>query len=492
MALRLRASALAVIFCSISALHAQEPSLNRISESGRNTTVSRSVAVPSSSARKSKGTKAATSRAAGTITPLGSVKTASPAESFALNGNLAYVCDDNEVSVIDITNPANPVISGTALASLIQNSGLIFCAVQRNTLTVFADQASSVFGNSPGFVAFSLINPTQPQLIKATAIDKRYFEPPVYIGNMAFVSTSALTFNGSGGPWVGQYGDLLAVDLTDFNQPSVRGTLAQPQIDAVYGGGTVVLGATQADAAILYVGGSTSTLAANGGVARLQVVDVSNPTAMKVIGQELIPGAVLMTAPLIQGTVAVGVGNDGGYVGTQNANPNMKGNVVVTTFDVSDRRAPVTLSITKTAYQVGAGGGATRIGNFLFAFAGVVDASNNPVLLIVDVSNPSAPVIQTMPIPQPFTSMQAVGATLYATLGSGGFATYTIPGIGTGPATVCPVSADVMLVLDKGMSMPPQTFLDAKAALRSFINSLRQPADQDGVVSFTNFANLGL
>src|SRR5258708_29298662 len=39
---------------------------------------------------------------------LGSTATASPAESFALNGSLAYVCDDNEISVIDVSTPASP------------------------------------------------------------------------------------------------------------------------------------------------------------------------------------------------------------------------------------------------------------------------------------------------------------------------------------------------------------------------------------------------
>src|SRR4029077_15670177 len=43
-------------------------------------------------------------REAVSVTLLGSVVPPPPAESFALSGSLAYTCDDNEISVIDISN----------------------------------------------------------------------------------------------------------------------------------------------------------------------------------------------------------------------------------------------------------------------------------------------------------------------------------------------------------------------------------------------------
>src|SRR5712664_2317584 len=67
-------------------------------------------------------------RETASVTLLGSVLTSSPAQSFALNGALAYTCDNNEISVVDISNPLNLRIVGTATASLIQNSGDIHCA----------------------------------------------------------------------------------------------------------------------------------------------------------------------------------------------------------------------------------------------------------------------------------------------------------------------------------------------------------------------------
>src|SRR5262249_51032799 len=90
------------------------------------------------------------------VSLLGSIATPSSANSFALSGNYAYVCDDNEIAVVNIANPALMQILGTASSPIIQNSGAIHCAVERNTLAVFTDQTGTNAGNTPGFVAFSL------------------------------------------------------------------------------------------------------------------------------------------------------------------------------------------------------------------------------------------------------------------------------------------------------------------------------------------------
>ena len=414
--------------------------------------------------------------------------TASAAESFALNGTLAYVCDNNEISVIDVSNPQSPQIVATAASGLFQNSALTFCGILRGELSVFSDQANTGTGDTPGYSAFDLSNPLQPTLTAATEINKRFFGGAVYIGNLAFVPTEANTF--VVGSWDGSLGDLLAIDLTNFSAPTLLGTLERPQIDPVYGGPTPVNGVTQADTSLIYLGGATSTGGANNGVGRLQVVDVSNPTAMQVVTQLAIPGSLLFYAPVIQGTVAVGIGNTGGFVGNYNANPGAHGNIVVTVFDVTDRRSPAIVSLNTTSYTVGYGGGAAQIGPSLFAFAGVQDSGGNQVMLVVDATNPAAPVFTSYPIPSPFTSMLAVGQTLYATLGTGGFGIYSIPGISSGPAAVCPVSIDTVLVIDRGANITSQSFQVTQTALNTFLNSLQMPPDQAGVVTFTNTAVL--
>jgi hypothetical protein len=452
--------------------------------SGRNSTV------PAGS-KPHRLTLATTPPSGPPVTLLGSVPTASAAESFALNGNYAYVCDNNEVTVVNVANPASLSVAGTALSSLFQNAGLTYCAVQHGTLTVFSVQQNSQIGNNPGFSAFSLTNPLQPQLVAATPIVKHFFGQPVYIGNDAFVPTNETTYFDGG--LDGQYGDLLAVDLTDFSAPNLVATLEQPQLTVSTSGETSgpnsVFSATQADTSLLYIGATTSTGNANNGAGILQTVDVANPTQMKIVSQLTIPNTVHFFAPLVQGAVAVGIGDTGGYLGQFGVAPQDKGNIVVAVFDVTDHRFPVLLSATVTNYSVGLGGGATLIGNNLFAFAGVVDVNGNPVLLVVDATNPKAPIFQSSYIAQPFTSMQAVGTTLFATLGSGGFAAYSIPGGPSSPA-LCPASIDAMLVIDQGANITPQGFLNAKAAMNTFIDSLHLSPDQIGVVEFASSALL--
>jgi hypothetical protein len=328
-----------------------------------------------------------------------------------------------------------------------------------------------------------LSNPNQPTLIAGTPIDKRFFATPLYLGNYAFVPTNAITY--FFGSWDSQYGDLLAIDLTNFSNPVLVGTLEQPQLDPVYGGAYTVSGVSQASGSLLYLGGSSSTGATNNGVGWLQTIDASNPAAMQTVGQVVVTGTKQFGAPLLQGTVAVGIGNTGGY--SNNGGPSF-GNIVVATFDITDPRQTQILSITPTSYMVGTGSGATQIGVNLFAFAGVMDSNNNQVLLIVDTTNPAAPVVESIPLAQPFTSMRAVGTTLYATLGSSGFAAYSIPGVTNTPASSCPSYIDAMLVMDRGANIPSQAFSSAEAALESFIGLLQFPSDQVGVASFATSA----
>src|SRR6185369_14858884 len=148
---------------------------------------------------------------------LGSAQTPSPAESLAINGNLAYVCDDNEVSVIDITNPSAPTLLTTALSGSIKNSGNIHCAVVQNSLVTFSDAVNSVVNGSPAITTFSLTTPSAPQLIAGTSFNRRFFDEPSYVGNVAFVPTGLYQY--SAGTLGAAFGQLFAADLSNLSSP---------------------------------------------------------------------------------------------------------------------------------------------------------------------------------------------------------------------------------------------------------------------------------
>ena len=444
--------------------------------------------VPKGKPPKSKSAAVSPKATEPSVTLLGSVATPSPAQSVAIQGNYAYVCNQNQISVVDITNASSPTIVGTATSPGIQESAILYCSIQSNTLMVFADQANTQVPNSvgPHIVSFNLTNPAAPVQIAATPMNKRFFEQPLYIGPRAYVPIASESYF-LGYQWDGQTGDLIAVDISNPAAPAKLGELVRPG-NPIYGGDTSVFGATQAGTTLVYIGGSTSKYGANDGLGRLQVVDISDPAAMKVVAQRLIPGTIHLHAPLIQGTVGVAFGNDGGYVGNIDANPFTKGKIVISTLDVSNRREPTVLTTTATAYKVGVGGGSARIGSGIFAFGGVADASDNPVVLVVDATNPLSPIIQGLAIPQAVTSLAAIGDKLYATHGAGGFSIYSIPGTDGGPT--CPVSIDTAFVMDRSAGLENNLFVQTKTAMKSFIDNLHLPEDHGAVISFTNSASV--
>ncbi len=361
---------------------------------------------------------------------LGNVATASPGESLAVNGTLAYVCDDNEISVTDVTDPAHPVLLGTAASTSLKNDGLVHCSIRSGKLVAFADANSSLVGNNPVFLYFDLSNPTEPSFVHATSISKRFFAEPVYIGNTAFVPTTAVFFFPGDGI-IDQRGDLVAVDLTDLNNPLVLGTLeqGQPNFDATFGGHHPVFGAAMLDSQTLLVGttsasGGGSTL--NTGVGQLLVVDVSNPAAMSIVQTVNVPGTVHLYKPIIQGNLAIAIGAAGGYHVPCCAPDN--GPIVAATFDITDPRNPVLLATLTTDLNPAAGGGLAAIGNNLFLFAGIQNSTNQLVLLEVDTTDPGNPAIQTFSIPTQVNRMVPVGTVLY-TVGPNGLTTYSIPGV---------------------------------------------------------------
>ena len=202
---------------------------------------------------------------------LGAVQTPSSAHSIAVNGNLAYLCDDSEVSIVDITNPSNPVFLGTALSNSIANDGYAFCAIQHNSLVGFVDAVNSVIGDNPSFVAFDLTNPTQPQLIAGTNVNERFFSnTPAYVGNTALISTFIYTYYWGG--WSVQAGNIAAVDISDFTNPNVVGTLS----------GNPVMGVTAFDQNTVFAGSTTST-GTTDRIGKLMVVNISNPAALSEI-----------------------------------------------------------------------------------------------------------------------------------------------------------------------------------------------------------------
>lgn len=121
-----------------------------------------------------------------TIPLVGSVSTASPAETIGINGNTVYTCDDNEISIIDVTQPSKPALLGT-LGSPTSTANT-FCDVQRGDLVQMLNTST------PAFRVYDLSNQASPNLTASTAVNKQFFGAPYFQGNTAFFGTNVIVF----------------------------------------------------------------------------------------------------------------------------------------------------------------------------------------------------------------------------------------------------------------------------------------------------------
>jgi hypothetical protein len=315
--------------------------------------------------------------------------------------------------VFDVTSTANPIFLAAALSSDIKNSGVARCAVQNRAggpvLLAFVDSAATWIGNNPAFVAFSLQNPAQPQLIAGTGVPKRFFRQSVYSsdGNTAFVVTSAQrNFFG----YDNQFGDVVAVNVSNLASPAVAGTM-EPQIDATFGGANSMFGAALANPTTLLVGGSTSTGPTNNGVGELVVADVTTPSAISIVTTLPVPNTKQIFRPALQGNLAVALGDTDGMT-----SPGVYlGNLVLTTFDIADPRNPAILASIVLPYLPAKPGPAVPIGVNLFLFGGALDTAGNNLLLLVDTTNPRSPIVTPYSVPALVTDLAVTGTVLHVT-----------------------------------------------------------------------------
>jgi len=362
------------------------------------------------------------------ITLVGSVATASPAQTVGINGNIVYACDTNEISIIDITNPAAPTVVGTL--SSPASTANTYCDIQRGSLVQMINTSL------PSFRVYSLANPKSPSLTASTTVNKQFFGPPYFEGNTAYFGTNEITF-GSGypGPITDQAGDFVSMDVTNLSAPVVLGTLEAPTHGSVQGGSFNVYGTIPYSAQLAYVAATTSQgSATQTGVGQLWVVNTNNPSSMSLVKAVNVTGTVQAFAPLIQGNTAVTIGDSGGWREPCCGNNAFTGSLIVTVYDITNPQDPQIVSTVTTSYMPGpgVGMGAAAIGPHLFLFGGAIDVTGSNYLLLVDTSSPANPVITPVPVSASISYLRVVGNTIYAPT-SNGFQIYSIAS-SAGPA----------------------------------------------------------
>ena len=268
----------------------------------------------------------------------------------------------------------------------------------------------------------------------------------------AFVTTEGITYT-LPGTITGQFGDLLAIDLTDPAHPALAGVLSNTE-GPPNGGDTIQHQAVAITDQLAYVLGSTSTGGnTQVGVGQLQVVDTSDPTHLSVVKHLAIPGMVHAVAIAMQGNRALVVGSTGGRKSPFNglSDNGLTGTVALAVVDITDPANPQLVGNTLVTDSPVGSLGAVALGNGKFAVSGVT-VNGTPALMVVDTSGSTQPVVSTVAVPTAVNNMAVVGDDLYTT-SSAGLSIYRIETL-----TSIPVTAEVQVPKNTGVTVVPNSF----------------------------------
>ena len=369
------------------------------------------------------------------LTLLGTVQTPSPAESIAVNGNTAYVCDDNEISVLDITNPTSPRFPSAASLLGAQPAATPSTAPSSAEPSPSSPMAAAAPTSAAAPPVCSTSASPTPSSPNSTPASRSPAAIPAASSSPATPPTSPAPHHPLLlGTVADAFGQLFAIDTTNFAAPQTLSALLgnPPSIANGTGPNTgYVLGAALVNPQTVYAAGSADpqTEPWNTKTGRLQVVNVSNPSAISLVKEIDVPGTVDLFNVAIQGNLAVAVGDTGGVDAINDTG--FQGNLAVVTFDITNPQSPNLLRTATTAYRPSLAGpsSAVQIGTNLFLFGGMLDTAGNNVLLQVDVTNPLNPVLTSYSTPARVTNMTLSGNVLHTSNGAGGYAAYQIPGV---------------------------------------------------------------
>jgi len=340
--------------------------------------------------------------------------------NVAIDGNTAYLCGSQAIAVIDISNPAAPNVLSTFGQSDLNNGSGIYCALQGNSLIEIV--------NTQTLVVYDVTTPTQPQRLAAFTPNFPFAGYVFLSGSTGFFTTDWFQFDTGSNTIFAQYGELYAYDFSNPSEPAFISNL-QPGSSPASSDmsprftGVAPNNQTALIAATTSTGGSPS-----GGMAQIQVIDISDPASMQAIGQVLIPQAAIATAIAVQGNTALVAGNTMSWRNPGIPNFDFTGVLTLTVLDITDPQNPSAVSTLVTAVSTGFNAGSiiSPLGNGFFALAIAPPADNtngsptgNGQLGVVDATDPTNLQFLTMDSVTGLAGIAVSGSNLYAATGSG-------------------------------------------------------------------------
>ena len=417
------------------------------------------------------------------------------ATTVARNGNYLYACQNDKVSIINVSNPSAPALSGSFGATILGNAYQnVDCSAMNDRLYVGYDRGINVDTNATRRIAIYDVggsNATSPVLLHPTPLDtgKRFGNKFTFAGSTGYMQTAIVYYNPFSQFIFEQHGNLLKFDFSNPANPAVSGELfhafappATPLDNQPDSGGPHLAFGFATVAATHGLLATTTATGGNfaAGVGRLQAVDLaaldgncpgsSNPC---ILGAVDITQARLLTGVGRQGGMALAVGDTEGFY---DALSGLTGNLTVSTFDVTNPAAPALVSTLVTSLvhnEPGSCNAAQRKGTTrmvtltsnYYAIGAYNASACSWVLALIDANTPTQLRVIPYDVPDNIRDFVLDGNLLYAVTASS-VLVFDYSSI-VGPA----VTASVTINKASGVTVLPGSFNVAPTTVTSTASS---------------------
>jgi uncharacterized protein (TIGR03437 family) len=312
--------------------------------------------------------------------------------TVALYNNVAYVCGEDRIVMVDVTNASSPTMIGEFGDSVLNGYG-DRCAINTLSATPYlVEIIGSSTGSNESFAVYSLANPSSPSLLTVASTNYGHMVDLSFAGSYAIVTTSYITYYTNSYAVASQTGDFLVFDFTNPSQPLFV-TYLQPSSLAGSGNKNLKPYATVVNQLYAYVASSTATGGSTSGSAILDVISLGSPSVPTPISQVTISQAAILLSFDISGNTLLAAGSTAGQRNPGTPDFDFTGNLTLTTMDLTNVQAPAVVSTLTTNLQVNGTFNTAAFYNGVFAIVNnppVTDNFGPSSLMIVDARKPSA------------------------------------------------------------------------------------------------------
>lgn len=304
------------------------------------------------------------------LTMAGSVPFAnSDSSSVVLYDDIAYVCGDDRIVMVNVTDPTAPSVIGEFGDSVLAGYG-DRCAINTQLSTPFLVEIIGATGVTSGadatesFAVYSLATPSSPALLAVVSNSYGHMENLTFYENYGIVTTSYITYYTSNHEVASQTGNFLVYDFSNPAQPLFVTALSANQNLDPY--------SEIVDQIYTFVASTSATGTSTTGEGILDVYSTAAPTAPSLISQVTVANAAILLSFDVAGTTLLAAGNTAGQRNPGTPDFDFTGDLTLTTMNLTDVGVPQVVSSLTTGLQVNGTFTTVAFSNGVFAIV------NNP------------------------------------------------------------------------------------------------------------------